>query len=65
MAGAEEWSREQGCSVVRLTSSTTRDAAHRFYERIGYTNLKTQYSFIKPLDAAAAQRLRAFVPRVD
>ena len=62
---AEAWALERGCSIVRLTSSSTRHAAHRFYEAVGYTNIKTQYSFIKPLDAAAASRLQRFVPRVD
>lgn len=65
MDRAEVWARERGCSVVRLTSSATRSAAHRFYEDLGYTNIKTQYSFAKPLDAAAAARVRRFVPRVD
>jgi hypothetical protein len=55
---AEVWARERGCSMVRLTSSTTRNQAHRFYENLGYTNIKTQYSFIKPLDPAAAARVR-------
>jgi len=40
-------------------------SAHRFYEDLGYTNIKTQYSFIKPLDPAASARVRMFVPRVD
>jgi GNAT superfamily N-acetyltransferase len=65
MDRAEVWVRERGCSMVRLTSSATRNAAHRFYEHLGYTNIKTQYSFIKPLDPAAAARVRTFVPRVD
>jgi GNAT superfamily N-acetyltransferase len=65
MDRAEVWAKERGCSVVRLTSSATRTAAHRFYEDLGYTNIKTQYSFIKPLDPAAAGRVRKFVPRVD
>ena len=51
--------------MVRLASSSTRLAAHRFYEALGYTNIKTQFSFVKPLDAAAAARVHAFVPRVD
>lgn len=51
--------------MVRLTSSSTRVAAHQFYEALGYTNIKTQFSFLKPLDAAAAARMRAFVPRVE
>jgi len=65
MDRAEVWATERGCSMVRLTSSATRTAAHRFYEGLGYTNIKTQYSFIKPLNEAAASRIRTFVPRVD
>ena len=65
MNRAETWARERGCSMVRLSSSATRYAAHQFYKDVGYTNIKTQYSFIKPLNAAAAARLRTFVPRVD
>ena len=63
MDRAETWARDQGCS--RVSSSATRNAAHRFYENLGYANIKTQYSFIKPLDPAAAARVRTFVPRVD
>jgi GNAT superfamily N-acetyltransferase len=65
MNRAELWAQERECSMVRLSSSSTRNAAHRFYEALGYTNIKTQFSFIKPLDAAAAARMRTFVPRVD
>ncbi len=65
MDHAEVWARERGCSMVRLSSSATRSAAHRFYENLGYANIKTQFSFFKPLDPAAAARVRTFVPRVD
>ena len=65
MDRAEQWARERDCSMVRLTSSVTRKEAHRFYERIGYTNLKTQYSFTKPLTPAASAQMGALVPRVD
>jgi GNAT superfamily N-acetyltransferase len=44
MAEAEEWARKRGCSVVRLWSSSVRAEAHRFYQALGYTNIKTQYS---------------------
>ena len=64
MASAEEWARERGCFVVRLTSSSTRTAAHQFYERIGYEHIKTQYAFIKTLDVAGQHRVRRFVPKV-
>jgi len=65
MSRAENWAREHGCSMVRLSSTIARTAAHRFYENIGYTKIKTQHSFIKPLDEAAAARLATFVPRVE
>jgi len=65
MGRAEVWAKERGCSMVRLSSSATRNAAHKFYESLGYTNVKTQYAFVKPLDRAAAARVQTFVPRVD
>lgn len=36
MAWAEERCRERGCVVCELTSDNRREAAHRFYERLGY-----------------------------
>lgn len=62
---AEAWAASQGCSLVRLWSSSTRTAAHAFYEHVGYTNIKTQYSFLKSLDASSPLPLRAFVPDVS
>ena len=44
---AEEWAAQHGCSLVRLSSNVKRVEAHGFYERAGYTNLKTQYAFAK------------------
>ena len=61
----EEWARQRGCSIVRLWSSTARAAAHAFYERLGYTNIKTQYSFVKSLDPSRRNSFEAFVPRVN
>lgn len=63
MKHGEEWAKKQGCSVVRLWSSAARTASHQFYERLGYRNIKTQYSFLKSLDAARDDVGR-FVPRV-
>jgi GNAT superfamily N-acetyltransferase len=65
MEAAEAWAAEQGIGAVRLNSSSTRAAAHRFYEAIGYTNIKTQYSFAKAIDGATDESLYEFVPRVD
>jgi GNAT superfamily N-acetyltransferase len=62
---AEEWATANGCSLVRLRSTAARTAAHRFYEHLGYTNIKTQYSFAKGLDQAAREKLKTLVPRVD
>ena len=65
LASAEAWAAEQGCSMVRLTSSSARNAAHRFYESAGYTNVKTQYSFAKPVGGTEAGALAGLVPKVD
>jgi len=35
---AIEESRARGCSLVQLTSDKSRTAAHRFYDRLGFTN---------------------------
>jgi len=65
MEHAEEWATKAGCSIARLQSSSSRTASHRFYETLGYTNVKTQYAFVKPLDAAGRASQRSYVPRVD
>jgi GNAT superfamily N-acetyltransferase len=63
MGRAENWIAAQGCSIVRLWSSAGRVEAHRFYERLGYQNIKTQYSFGKSLDGRT-QDLTSLVPRI-
>lgn len=65
MAEAEGWARAQGCSLVRLWSTSARTAAHRFYEALGYTKVKTQFSFVKSLDPSRREDLSRFVPRVE
>jgi GNAT superfamily N-acetyltransferase len=65
MSHVEQWARQRGCFVVRLSSSSTRLGAHRFYEQLGYENIKTQYSFIKALEGAPEANVKRFVPRVD
>jgi len=61
MEYAESWARERACPIVRLWSSAGRAEAHRFYEHLGYSNLKTQYSFVKSLEGGAVDM---FVPRI-
>lgn len=48
MAWAEARCRERGCIVCELTSDKRRDAAHRFYDRIGFT--ASHLGFKKMLD---------------
>jgi len=50
---------------MRLWSSTSRAPAHRFYEGLGYGSVKTQHSFVKPLDERGETRAARLVPRVD
>ncbi len=65
LAKAEEWAVGQGCSVVRLWSSVARTEAHRFYEQLGYSNIKSQYSFVKSVDPAGRSDFGGFIPRLD
>jgi GNAT superfamily N-acetyltransferase len=48
-AEVEDWSRQQGIAVIRVTSRMTRERAHRFYLREGYTQTKTSAVFEKAL----------------
>jgi len=65
MEDAERWALQHGCSVVRLWSSAGRIHAHQFYERLGYTKIKTQYSFAKLLTPGGREGLKGFVPRIE
>lgn len=65
MGEAESWARGRGCTVMRLWSSTTRTPAHRFYAGLGYVQVKTQYSFAKPLSPGGAEMAGRLVPRVE
>lgn len=40
---AVEKCRERGCSLVQLTTDKRRDAAHRFYERLGFRGSHTGF----------------------
>jgi len=49
MAFVESWARERGCSHIYLRSNVIREAAHRFYEGLGFQHIKTQKAFRKEL----------------
>jgi GNAT superfamily N-acetyltransferase len=65
MRQVDDWARKNGYSIVRLWSSVSRTAAHEFYRELGYTQVKTQFSFVKSLDDDGIVSLARFVPRVD
>ena len=46
---AEAWARAQGAATIMVRSRSTRERAHRFYERIGYVETKRSHVFEKPL----------------
>jgi GNAT superfamily N-acetyltransferase len=45
----EQWAREQGVKVLRVTSRSTRERAHQFYLRDGFSIVKTSLVFEKKL----------------
>ena len=46
----EQWASDQGYKELRLRSGVHRDAAHKFYESVGYEKSKASYMFRKDLD---------------
>ena len=46
---AEKWAAASGVSTLRVRSNMIRRDAHRFYERAGYSCIKTQGVFDKNL----------------
>ena len=49
VAAAEDWAKEHGHTRIRVRSNVVREAAHRFYERLGYRTKKQQQVFDKDL----------------
>ena len=48
-AEVEAWTKSKGLTLVRVTSRSTREGAHRFYLREGYRQTKTSAVFEKVL----------------
>ncbi len=46
---AEQWARSRGLTAMLVRSRVTREDAHRFYLREGYTRTKTSAVFAKEL----------------
>ena len=53
LARAERWVARKGIRQVVVRSRITRESAHRFYLREGYSRMKTSAVFSKELDAPA------------
>ena len=49
MKHAELWARQHGASTILVRSGSQREGAHRFYEALGYHELKTQKVLLKEL----------------
>jgi N-acetylglutamate synthase-like GNAT family acetyltransferase len=47
----EQWARERGLEQVSVRSNVARTESHPFYEKVGYTRLKTQHAYRKKLGA--------------
>lgn len=46
---AEKWAHEQGATEIMVRSRSARVRAHRFYERIGYVEIKRSHVFSKSI----------------
>ena len=46
---AEAWARDHGATAIMVRSRSARVRAHRFYERIGYVEVKRSHVFEKSL----------------
>lgn len=45
----EQWARGRGLDQVSVRSNVARTESHPFYEKVGYTRLKTQHAYRKRL----------------
>ncbi|WP_317106755.1 GNAT family N-acetyltransferase [Chroococcidiopsis sp. SAG 2025] len=46
---AESWAKTRGCQSLLVRSNIVRSAAHRFYQKCGYNQVKTSLVFHKVL----------------
>lgn len=49
VAAAERWAHERGCTQIAVRSNIVRLESHPFYERAGYSRVKTQHVYRKAL----------------
>jgi len=49
LTAAEKWVVHQGIGKLRVRSRSTRNDAHKFYERLGFSKTKDQYIYDKSI----------------
>lgn len=49
VSAVEQWAASRGLPQVSVRSNVVRVESHPFYERLGYTRVKTQHSYRKAL----------------
>lgn len=49
MVAVEHWALRKGLPAIVLRANVIREPAHKFYEKLGYTCIKTQHAFRKIL----------------
>lgn len=47
----EAWARAKGLPTLAVRSNVVRAQSHPFYERLGFSRVKTQHSYRKPLQS--------------
>jgi GNAT superfamily N-acetyltransferase len=49
VAAVEAWATERGLASIRVRSNVARAESHPFYERLGFSRIKSQHVYRKPL----------------
>jgi GNAT superfamily N-acetyltransferase len=53
---ARTWAREEGLARLRVRTNEKRTDAHAFYERLGFTHVKSQRIYDTPINAEPQSR---------
>lgn len=49
VSAAEQWAKRHGLTEITVRSNVLRTLSHPFYEKVGYSRVKTQHAYIKAL----------------
>lgn len=55
VAAVERWAERRGLARMNVRSKATREAAHPFYEGLGYRRIKTQHVYERWLDQGVSE----------